>query len=59
MRLRRGQRFTLEGIEYKVMSVNESRAYCVPTQAGTREVKGKKFAVTARGINISPNSEVA
>lgn len=59
MSLRRGQRFQMSGLKYRVAYVNASRAHCVAKVTTAVTVRGRTFNATRRiAIDISPNSAV-
>lgn len=57
--LRRGQRFLLGALRYRVIYVNASRAHCVATVRKPVTIRGRTFSAERRiTIDISPNSGV-
>jgi hypothetical protein len=57
--LRRGQRFLLGALRYRVIYVNASRAHCVATVRKPVTIRGRSFTAERRiTIDISPNSAI-
>lgn len=63
--MKRGDRFTLAGLRYRVAYVNACRAHCVATTKETRTITAKDgasrtFKVKRRTtLDISPNADAA
>lgn len=65
MTLRRGQRFEMNGVKWRVAYVNASRAHCIATVREPVTVRDRRrdcdrtYAATRRlSIDISPNAGV-
>lgn len=63
--MKRGDRFTLAGLRYRVVYVSACRAHCVATDKVTRTIKSKDgttrtFKAKRRAtLDISPNAGAA
>lgn len=62
--LKIGQKFILDGLKWRVVYVNASRAHCIALQTKTvtvhdRQGQSKQFErTTTRSLDISPDSQL-
>ena len=58
-RLRKGQRFVLNGEKYRVLYINDCRAAAQLVDSVPVTVNGRTFRPASRIVSVSANSEVA